>query len=256
MARREGQWIDIYARLMPRDAREGRIVSVGDGAGSRPLHGVGRERAVPAARAPQGSRHARATGGLEATQWLDRPGWKHCSSRSCGVPRRHRRSRPVLPRVFAADGIEPATCSRSAISRIPFLTKPLIRANVDRLKADGAGKLMRYSTGGSSGEPLVFYMGSDRVSHDVAAKWRATRWWGVDIGDPEIVVWGSPIELGARTGSGRCATACFAAACCPPSTCPKANLDRFLADQGAAAEDAVRLSVRARPHRPARRAPR
>jgi phenylacetate-CoA ligase len=32
----------------------------------------------------------------------------------------------------------------------------------------------------------------------VAAKWRATRWWGVDIGDPEVVVWGSPIELGAQ----------------------------------------------------------
>ena len=32
----------------------------------------------------------------------------------------------------------------------------------------------------------------------MAAKWRATRWWGVDIGDPEIVVWGSPIELGAQ----------------------------------------------------------
>ena len=29
----------------------------------------------------------------------------------------------------------------------------------------------------------------------VAAKWRGTRWWGVDIGDREIVVWGSPIEL-------------------------------------------------------------
>jgi len=32
----------------------------------------------------------------------------------------------------------------------------------------------------------------------VAAKWRATRWWDVDIGDPEIVVWGSPIELGTQ----------------------------------------------------------
>jgi phenylacetate-CoA ligase len=36
------------------------------------------------------------------------------------------------------------------------------------------------------------------VSHDVAAKWRATRWWGVDIGDPEAVIWGSPIELGSQ----------------------------------------------------------
>jgi phenylacetate-CoA ligase len=32
----------------------------------------------------------------------------------------------------------------------------------------------------------------------VAAKWRATRWWGVDIGDPEIVIWGSPVELGSQ----------------------------------------------------------
>lgn len=44
----------------------------------------------------------------------------------------------------------------------------------------------------------MFYLGNERVSHDVAAKWRATRWWGVDIGDPEIVLWGSPIELGSQ----------------------------------------------------------
>jgi phenylacetate-CoA ligase len=55
-----------------------------------------------------------------------------------------------------------------------------------------------FNTGGSSGEPLVFFIGKQRVTHDVAAKWRATRWWNVDIGDPEIVVWGSPIELGAQ----------------------------------------------------------
>jgi phenylacetate-CoA ligase len=58
--------------------------------------------------------------------------------------------------------------------------------------------LARSNTGGSSGEPLVFFLGKERVSHDVAAKWRATRWWGVDIGDREIVVWGSPIELHAQ----------------------------------------------------------
>ena len=34
-----------------------------------------------------------------------------------------------------------------------------------------------------------------RVSRDIAAKWRATRWWDVDIGDKEIVAWSSPIEL-------------------------------------------------------------
>ncbi len=54
------------------------------------------------------------------------------------------------------------------------------------------------NTGGSTGEPLIFYVGKDRKSHDVAAKWRATRWWGVDIGDSEAVIWGSPIEHGTQ----------------------------------------------------------
>ncbi|MES2946970.1 MAG: AMP-binding protein [Pseudomonadota bacterium] len=81
---------------------------------------------------------------------------------------------------------------------LPLLGKPEIRANLQALKAQGHGPLTRYNTGGSSGEPLVFFMGRSRKSHDVAAKWRATRWWGVDIGDPEMVVWGSPIELGAQ----------------------------------------------------------
>lgn len=84
------------------------------------------------------------------------------------------------------------------LQKLPFLSKAVIRANTDALKADNARGLARFNTGGSSGEPLIFFIGSERVSHDVAAKWRATRWWGVDIGDPEIVVWGSPIELGAQ----------------------------------------------------------
>jgi phenylacetate-CoA ligase len=84
------------------------------------------------------------------------------------------------------------------LGRLPFLTKALIRSHTEELKARNAGRLTRFNTGGSTGEPLIFFMGKDRVAHDVAAKWRATRWWDVDIGDPEIVVWGSPIELGAQ----------------------------------------------------------
>ena len=90
-----------------------------------------------------------------------------------------------------------AVTSTSDLARLPLLTKPAIRANSERMKAGNARGLARFNTGGSSGEPLIFYIGTERVSHDVAAKWRATRWWNVDIGDREFVVWGSPIELGA-----------------------------------------------------------
>lgn len=88
--------------------------------------------------------------------------------------------------------------SLSDLEKLPLLDKQTIRDHTDELKAQGATELSRFNTGGSSGEPLIFYLDNERVSHDVAAKWRATRWWDVDIGDQEIVVWGSPIELGAQ----------------------------------------------------------
>ncbi|MDF1582294.1 MAG: hypothetical protein P1P78_03190 [Methyloprofundus sp.] len=85
--------------------------------------------------------------------------------------------------------------SLADLQQLPLTGKPLIREQSEQLKADNAVGLAKFNTGGSSGEPLIFYIGNKRVSHDVAAKWRATRWWGVDIGDPEAVIWGSPIEL-------------------------------------------------------------
>lgn len=104
---------------------------------------------------------------------------------------------PYYRRVFADIGFDPASLASVAdLQRLPLLTKAIIRAN--DLRSETAGPLKRCNTGGSSGEPLIFYIGRDRISHDVAAKWRATRWWRVDIGDPEVVVWGSPIELGTQ----------------------------------------------------------
>lgn len=84
------------------------------------------------------------------------------------------------------------------LEKLPLLSKADIRAHMNAMVADDGRGLSRFNTGGSSGEPLIFYISRQRVAHDVAAKWRATRWWGVDIGDPETVVWGSPIELAAQ----------------------------------------------------------
>ena len=106
---------------------------------------------------------------------------------------------PYYRDLFARTHFEPETVTDVAdLHALPFLDKATIRAHVEELKADDAQGLARFNTGGSSGEPLIFFIGRERVSHDVAAKWRATRWWGVDIGDPEIVVWGSPIELSVQ----------------------------------------------------------
>lgn len=118
--------------------------------------------------------------------------------------------------------------SLSELRQVPLLTKDKIRANLETLKADDACELARFSTGGSSGEPLIFFIGAERVSHDVAAKWRATRWWGVDIGDPEIVVWGSPIELNAQSRLRRFRDKLLRTKLLPAFDMSRRNLNGFL----------------------------
>ena len=106
---------------------------------------------------------------------------------------------PYYRELFARIGFLPQHVqSVDDLQRLPLLDKSDIRQGGGAFRHEHAVGLARFNTGGSSGEPLVFYIGRKRVSHDVAAKWRATRWWGVDIGDRETVVWGSPIELGAQ----------------------------------------------------------
>ena len=103
---------------------------------------------------------------------------------------------PYYRQAYARSGFDATSCPD--LGKLPVLRKSDINAHREDFRADAAGQLQRYSTGGSSGEPLIFYLGKQRISHDVAAKWRATRWWGVDIGDREAVLWGSPIELHAQ----------------------------------------------------------
>jgi len=138
---------------------------------------------------------------------------------------------PYYHDLFARIGFDPReVIDLAGLSRLPFLTKEVIRAQTEALKADNAQGLVRFNTGGSSGEPLIFYIGKERVSHDVAAKWRATRWWGVDIGDPEIVVWGSPIELGSQDRVRQVRDKLMRTKLLPAFEMSVDNLDKFVAD--------------------------
>ncbi len=137
---------------------------------------------------------------------------------------------PYYKACFAAAGFDPASMASAAdLAGLPVLDKTTIRAHTESMKATDHGPLTRYNTGGSSGEPLIFYTGLARKSHDVAAKWRATRWWGVDIGDPELVVWGSPIELGAQDRVRRFRDALMRSHLLPAFEMSEGNLDHFVA---------------------------
>ncbi len=76
------------------------------------------------------------------------------------------------------------------------MTKQDAAAHRDDLVWRGVpGGAFRYNTGGSSGQPLIFHFGRWRQASDAAGRMRARRWWGVEPGDPEVYLWGSPVEL-------------------------------------------------------------
>lgn len=137
---------------------------------------------------------------------------------------------PYYRGLFQRTGFDPqAVRSIADLQRLPLLTKADIRTHAESMKADGHRTLSRYNTGGSSGQPLVFYIGKGRKSHDVAAKWRATRWWGVDIGDREAVIWGSPIEHGAQDRMKALRDGLFRSTLLPAFEMSETRLDEFVA---------------------------
>jgi phenylacetate-CoA ligase len=137
---------------------------------------------------------------LEHTQWLSPQALEQLRVERLRALLTHAANHtPYYRRRFAEVGFDPArVTSVSDLAALPVLTKAEIRANFNDLLSDDARNVKPFSTAGSTGDPLRFYIGRGRTTHDVAAKWRATRWWGVDVGDREMVLWSSPIELSAQ----------------------------------------------------------
>ena len=136
---------------------------------------------------------------------------------------------PYYRTLFARSGFDPAQVRQLAdLSRLPLLRKADIAGARDSFKSARAVGLRPFATGGSSGEPLQFFLGRRRVSHDIAAKWRATRWWGVDIGDREAVLWGSPIELQAQDRLRRLRDALLRTTLLPAFAMSPARLDGYV----------------------------
>lgn len=96
-----------------------------------------------------------------------------------------------------AAGLRPDQLDSLAdLRRLPTMTKADAAAHRELLVWRGVpGGASRYNTGGSSGQPLIFYFGRWRQASDAAGRMRARRWWGVEPGDPEAYLWGAPVEL-------------------------------------------------------------
>ena len=134
---------------------------------------------------------------LEKSQWWSAERlMERQQERLCAFLAQVEATVPYYRHLFGSLGFSPGEARDAAdLGKLPFLTKALIREHAAALAAEGVTDLRAVSTGGSTGEPLRFRVGPARVSSDVALRQRSNRWWGVDIGDPEVVLWGSHIEV-------------------------------------------------------------
>ncbi|GAB6066961.1 phenylacetate--CoA ligase family protein [Methylothermus subterraneus] len=95
-----------------------------------------------------------------------------------------------------AAGLDLAKLTFEDFRRLPTMTREDARRHGDEMVwKEAPGGVFRYTTGGSSGEPLIFYFGRARQAADAACRLRARRWWGVEPGDREVLLWGAPVEL-------------------------------------------------------------
>ncbi len=94
------------------------------------------------------------------------------------------------------DAVQAGTVGLQDLARLPTMGKRDARLQVEQLVwREVPGGVFQYTTGGSSGEPLIFYFGRMRQAADAAGRLRARRWWGVHPGDREVYLWGAPVEL-------------------------------------------------------------
>ena len=78
----------------------------------------------------------------------------------------------------------------------PFLTREIVRTRFDDLRARAnLPRVHQRSSGGSTGVPVTVLVDMRRMGFVEAARMRAHRWFDVEVGAREIVLWASPIEL-------------------------------------------------------------
>ena len=81
------------------------------------------------------------------------------------------------------------------LQKLPILTRQIAQREKDRLVSTVARRknLVIKSTGGSTGEPLVFLIEREYIGISAAALCRALTWIGWTPGDPIATLWGQPV---------------------------------------------------------------
>jgi len=150
-------------------------------------------------RRPKAERSFEVLGLLEKSQW-----WK-CSELEAFQQKRLKtllkhayENTAYYHSMFKNLGLKPDDIKTTAdLQKLPILTKEHIRNNLDDLTAKNHTKkeLIPSATGGSTGEPMRFFIDKEWSAWNMAVAYREWSWAGYNLGDKMAYLWGAPQDL-------------------------------------------------------------
>ncbi len=131
---------------------------------------------------------------LERSQWLSAADFQALQLQKLQAIVEHAyNNTPFYQKLYKSYDIHPQDIKSLAdFQALPFVTKTQIRENLDDMLARNIPRerLESNHTGGSTGEPLLFYITDDFWWGNAANEFRARRWRGFEEGDKMAWLWG------------------------------------------------------------------
>lgn len=138
---------------------------------------------------------------LEKSQWFDTHGIKEIQNhRLRALIKYAYKTVPYYRRVFRKRGLQENDIKDlEDLHKLPILKRNDVKNNFkDLISTDYPKKnIKRGNTGGSTGEPLVFYTNCENRAWSTAARYLAFRWAGFELGDKYAQFHGSSIDFPA-----------------------------------------------------------
>ena len=164
---------------------------------------LARHLLAPTLDAMRGAHTMRCLAELEQTQWWPADRLQELQSERLQRLIQHAYAHvPFYHETMAEHGLAPSDIrDASDLPRLPILTKTAARTQLPRLIADTCQpeRLLRGTTSGSTGTPLVFYgTRHDQIDRGYARTARAFQWAGLEIGDRFAFVGRQRNEPGPR----------------------------------------------------------
>jgi phenylacetate-CoA ligase len=150
-------------------------------------------------RRPKSERIFAVLGFLEKTQWWKRSELEAFQQERLQALLKHAyENTSYYHRIFKELKLKPEDIKNVGdLQKLPILTKEHIRNNLDDLTAKNYSKeeLIPSATGGSTGEPMRFFIDKEGITWNMAAAYREWNWAGYNLGDKIAYLWGAPQDL-------------------------------------------------------------